>query len=81
MSEKLVEKRLFCDYNHLIMKHNFLWILIGSQNLILATELTFELKENDEQCFFEEVNNGDNSNIEFEVCYEFKNLFYDLYHG
>ena len=50
------------------MKPNFLWILIGSQNLILATELTFELKENDEQCFFEEVNNGDNSNIEFEVC-------------
>ena len=41
-----------------------LWVLIGS---ILATELTFELKENDEQCFFEEVNKGDNSNIEFEV--------------
>ena len=32
-----------------------------------AAEFTFELKENEEQCFFDEIEEGENAVIEFQV--------------
>ena len=35
--------------------------------LISGAELTFELKDHEEQCYFEELTAGENSIVEFQV--------------
>ena len=38
-------------------------------NTALAVELTFELPDNAKQCFHEDIRQGVDSTVEFQVCF------------
>ncbi|MBN3301426.1 transmembrane emp24 domain-containing protein 3 [Amia ocellicauda] len=44
-----------------------LWMLLLSLVLVSSTELTFELPDNDKQCFYEELEKGVKFNIDYQV--------------
>lgn len=37
-------------------------------SVVFAGELTFELPDNERQCFFEQIEKGVQSTLEFQVC-------------
>lgn len=49
---------------HLFYKFSLITICVG---LSLAGEMTFELPDNEKQCFFEEIDKGVESTLEFQV--------------
>lgn len=49
---------------HLLYKFSLIAICVG---LSLAGEMTFELPDNEKQCFFEEIDKGVESTLEFQV--------------
>jgi protein ERP2 len=46
-----------------------LWTLLAFIPLISAIELTFELPDNANQCFYEEIKAGVDIVVEYQVCY------------
>ena len=52
-------------FNHLLIK---LITLLALTPYIYSVELTFELPDSAEQCFYEEIHQGIKSTIEFQVC-------------
>ena len=52
-------------FNHILFKFIF---LISFTPFIYSVELTFELPDSAEQCFYEEINRGIKSTIEYQVC-------------
>lgn len=52
------------------MRDKLICVIVGLSLLavVFAGELTFELPDNERQCFFEQIGKGVQSTLEFQVC-------------